>query len=56
MAAAGAVPPLLYDVSPRDPLVLVTVTLTLLLVAALAGIVPASRAARIDPITALRVE
>ncbi len=56
LAAAGAVAPLLYDVSPRDPLVLVTVTLTLLLVAALAGIVPASRAARIDPITALRVE
>jgi predicted permease len=56
LAAAGALAPLLYDVSPRDPLVLVTVTLTLLLVAALAGIVPASRAARIDPNVALRVE
>ncbi len=56
LAAAGALAPLLYDVSPRDPAVLATVTLTLLLVAALAGILPAARAARIDPNLALRAE
>jgi predicted permease len=56
IAAAGTLAPLLYEISPRDPLVLVVVTVTLLLAAAAAGLVPASRAARIDPNAALRVE
>jgi predicted permease len=56
IAAAGTLAPLLYEVPPRDPLVLVVVTVTLLLAAAAAGLVPASRAARIDPNAALRVE
>jgi predicted permease len=56
VAAGGAVAPLLYEISPRDPAVLITVTVTLLLTAAAAGLVPASRAARIDPNAALRVE
>jgi predicted permease len=56
IAAGGALAPLLYQISPRDPVVLTVVTVTLLLAAAAAGIVPASRAARIDPSAALRVE
>jgi putative ABC transport system permease protein len=47
---------LLYDVSPMDPLTLVFVSLILIGVAALASYLPARRAARIDPIAALRYE
>jgi ABC-type antimicrobial peptide transport system permease subunit len=56
IAAGGAVAPLLYEISPRDPVVLITVAVTLLLAAAAAGLVPASRAARIGPGAALRAE
>lgn len=47
---------LLYGVSPRDPLVLATVALTLLVAAVAASLVPAWRAARVDPAIALRSE
>jgi putative ABC transport system permease protein len=47
---------LLYEVSPTDPMVLAGVTLLLASVAAVAGLLPARRAARIDPLTALRHE
>ncbi len=47
---------LLYDASPRDPLVYATVALALLAAAALASLVPARRAARVDPAGALRAE
>lgn len=45
---------LLFRVSPREPSVFATVTVVLLAVAALATVVPALRASRVDPQEALR--
>ena len=45
---------MLFNVSPTDPVVLVAVGLTLLLVATLAAFAPARRAAKIDPVEVLR--
>jgi putative ABC transport system permease protein len=47
---------MLYRTSPHDPAVLAVVSITLLLVAALACLVPAWRALRVDPASALRAE
>ena len=47
---------LLYGVTPGDPVVLVSVAIALLVVAAGAAFGPAWRAARVDPVSALRVE
>jgi putative ABC transport system permease protein len=47
---------LLYEIKPLDPAVFAAVAATLLAVAALACIVPAWRASRLDPMQALRME
>jgi putative ABC transport system permease protein len=47
---------LLFDTSPRDPAVLSAVGLALLTVAVAASILPARRAARVNPTEALRAE
>jgi putative ABC transport system permease protein len=53
-AAGGLLKPLLLGVSPRDPLVTASVVFALGMTAILAGIVPAWRAARVDPVAAIR--
>jgi ABC-type antimicrobial peptide transport system permease subunit len=54
LALSRLISSLLYGVAPYDPLTLGTVTLALLAVSALASWLPAARAARIDPVEALR--
>jgi predicted permease len=47
---------LLFDVQPADPLTLAAVAAGMTLVACLAGYGPAARAAKVDPVVALRYE
>lgn len=56
LIAGKLVASLLYGVSPSDPFALVLVATALLVVGALAALVPAWRAARVDPVTALRAD
>ncbi len=56
LALSRLISSLLYGIAPYDPLTLGAVTSGLLLVAAFASWLPAMRAARIDPIEALRAE
>jgi predicted permease len=55
-AAAVALRGLLYGISPFDPLAWGFAITAMLLAAALANFMPARRAMRIDPMTALRIE
>jgi putative ABC transport system permease protein len=54
--AARIISSLLYQVSATDPLTYLAVPLLLAAVALLACYIPARRAMRVDPITALRLE
>ena len=54
--ASKWVGPLLFSVSPKDPVVYGTVAVVLLAAALLASAIPAVRAARVDPNVALRSE
>ncbi|MCY3019830.1 MAG: ABC transporter permease, partial [Planctomycetota bacterium] len=56
LLAGRFVEPLLFETSPRDIRVLALVALTLLAVSALASLVPALRAMRVDPVVALQAE
>ena len=56
VAAVRLMRSLLYETQPLDPLVFSAVAATLLTVAALACLVPAWRASRLDPVQALRTE
>ena len=56
LAAGKLISAMLYDVKPSDPVVLATVTVTMLTVAVLAALLPAWRAARVDPVIALRAD
>jgi ABC-type antimicrobial peptide transport system permease subunit len=47
---------ILFEMKGRDPVVFVAATLTLAAVALAAGLIPAHRASKVDPMTALRYE
>ena len=55
-AAAGVLGTLLYDVSARDPMVFVTSAAGLAGIALAGYLIPAARASRVEPVTALRSE
>jgi ABC-type antimicrobial peptide transport system permease subunit len=56
VALGGALQRILFDVTGTDPLTLGSVALVLVGVAAAACWVPAYRAARLDPVEALRAD
>jgi putative ABC transport system permease protein len=56
LVATPLIAPLLYRVSPEDPVSILGAALFLSVVAILASLMPALRATRIDPIVALRQE
>jgi putative ABC transport system permease protein len=56
LALAKVMSSLLYQVKPTDPATFLAVAVLLALVALLASMIPAYRAAKVDPMVALRYE
>ena len=56
LRCADYLKPFVYQVQPNDPTTLAGVAAGFLMIAALASYVPARRAARVDPMVALRAE
>ncbi|HEU4478045.1 MAG TPA: ABC transporter permease, partial [Pyrinomonadaceae bacterium] len=54
--AAQVLTTMLFGVTPTDPITFILVTMLVITVAALAGYIPANRASKVDPLTALRCE
>jgi putative ABC transport system permease protein len=56
LALSGLLTTMLFGVKPVDPISYILTATVLLVIAALACYIPALRAARVDPIVALRQE
>jgi putative ABC transport system permease protein len=56
LALSRLIEDMLYEIGGRDPLTIAAVALSIALVALAACLIPARRAARVDPVTALRYE
>jgi len=56
LAGARLLRALVYGVSETDPLTFVAVPVIVVVVAVMAAVVPARRAARVDPVTVLRMD
>jgi ABC-type antimicrobial peptide transport system permease subunit len=53
---AQAAESILFNMEGRDPVVFLGATITLAVVAMVAGLIPAHRASKVDPMVALRYE
>jgi len=56
VALSGILGSLLYEVKPRDPATFSSVAVVLFVVALVAAVIPARRAAHVDPAAALRAD
>jgi ABC-type antimicrobial peptide transport system permease subunit len=56
LGVARLIATFLYGVSPSDPITYASVAAVLIAVALLASFIPARRATKVDPMTALRYE